>query len=453
MHIRSATTLILIAAAACSSPTSPSFPDAGDPSAPDAGTDPTDPDATPAGTCPAGPAGLACLFDLLDEVIAGCDPDRLDDLDTSLAARAGDLPAWHAGRALFVTRGAPAAIAGDFNGWDATSLLTAPLCGSADLHVAAAAIPTGRHEYKVVTDAGATWSLDPLNWAFAYDDYAGNADGRNSVLNTYDSGLGHLVQPTELVCSTELGNCRPFTTYLPPGYGDPAAAARRYPVLFMHDGQNIFDDTDCCFGHTGWEVNVRLDAEIAAGQVEPVVVVGFDHAGEGRIAEYGFSTAADGLQEVFMAFQVGTVQPRAAELWRLDMDRAYTAGSSLGGLISYRLAFAYPEVYRGAASLSGAFWPGQDSGTAMRDVLAEVGVEPLALYMDHGGTAGSGGDGYGDNVELRDLLVDAGWTRSDSPDCSAGPQALCYYHDDGATHDELAWRERTWRFLRYFFAE
>ncbi|HTM19627.1 MAG TPA: alpha/beta hydrolase-fold protein, partial [Kofleriaceae bacterium] len=167
----------------------------------------------------------------------------------------------------------------------------------------------------------------------------------------------------------------------------------------------------------------------------------------------GFSTAVGGLQETFMAFQVESVQPRAAQLWRLDMDRAYTAGSSLGGLIAYRLAFAYPDVYKGAASLSGAFWPGQDTGTAMRDVLADTGRVPVALYMDHGGTAEDGGDGYEDNLELRDLLVEAGWSRDDSPDCAAGPQALCYYWDEGATHDELAWRDRSWRFLRYFFAE
>ncbi len=439
--------LLLLVAAACSTPSIPSIPDAGD--SPDGAAAADAPDS-PDGPCPAGPAGLACLFALHDEVVAGCDPARLVDLDASLAARHGDLPAWRDGRALFLTRGGPAAIAGSFNGWDPTALATAPLCGG-DLHTATAAVPSGRHEYKLVR--GDQWSLDPLAWAFAHDDYAANADGRNSVLNTYDSGLGHLVQPEEPVCSTELGNCRRFTTYLPPGYGAPDAADRTYPVLFMHDGQNIFDDPDCCFGHTGWEVNVRLDAEIAAGQVEEVVVVGLDHAGEQRIAEYGFSTADDGLQETFMAFQVQKAQPRAAALWRIDLDRAYTAGSSLGGLIAYRLAFAYPEVYRGAASLSGAFWPGQDTGTAMRDLLAAAGLQPIALYLDHGGTAEGGGDGYADNLELRDLLVAAGWERADSPDCTVAPEALCYFHDAGATHDELAWRDRSWRFLRYFFAK
>ena len=124
----------------------------------------------------------------------------------------------------------------------------------------------------------------------------------------------------------------------------------------MHDGQNIFDDHECCFGHTGWEVNVALDNEIAAGHDEPTVIVGADHGGVDRNDEYGWSIAAGGKQETFMDFQVHTIEPTAAGYWRLDPARTYVAGSSLGGLISMRLALAYPDVYAGAASVSGAFW-------------------------------------------------------------------------------------------------
>ncbi|HUH01026.1 MAG TPA: alpha/beta hydrolase-fold protein [Kofleriaceae bacterium] len=413
---------------------------------------PRGPDAGPAGACPPGGTGLACLFDLYDEARSGCDSDRLAELGASLAARHGDLPAWitteAGGRALFVTMGAPAAVAGDFNQWSSTALVTAPLCGG-PIHAAEAAIPTGSYRYKLF--ANDLWKLDPGNWAFAFDDFGGNPDGRNSVLNTYDSGRGHLVQPDQDVCSLELGNCRRFHTYLPPGYGAPEAGERRYPALFMHDGQNIFDDTDCCFGHTGWEVNRQLDADIASGEIEPVVVIGFPHAGAARTDEYGFSSAAGGLQETFMAFQVGTVQPRAAALWRLDAQRYYVAGSSLGGLLSARLAFAYPQVYAGAASLSGSFWVGQDTNTAMSDFAAQTGKISMALYQDHGGTAQTGSDNYPDNVALRDQLVGLGWRRGDSPSCTRGPDALCYFHDVGATHDELAWQARSYRFLRFFF--
>src|SRR5207302_11034253 len=127
---------------------------------------------------------------------------------------------------------APLAIAGDWNNWAPDALPTAAYCGS-DLVIAVGAVPSGFHTYKTVT--GDTWALDAQNPAFAYDDFTGNPDRRNSVLDTPDSGRGHLVELGS-ACSTALGNCRDVTAYLPPGYD---ATDTRYPVLFMHDGQNV----------------------------------------------------------------------------------------------------------------------------------------------------------------------------------------------------------------------
>src|SRR5205807_8946783 len=138
---------------------------------------------------------------------------------------------------------------------------------------------------------------------FAYADFTGNPDGKNSVLDTPDSGRGHLVA-LDRACSTALGNCRDVTAYLPPGYD---ATTRTYPVLFMHDGQNVWDDHDCCFGHTGWEINVTLDAEIAAGKVAPIVVIAAAST-VARNNEYGLDQATM-LQ--FIEFQVTQLQPQA----------------------------------------------------------------------------------------------------------------------------------------------
>ncbi len=394
--------------------------------APDAGAD-AGPDS-PTG-CPAGHAGDACVLALHD---AGC--TALTDFTAELATHAQ--PLWANGRALFVT---DKAVAGDFTDWQPT-ITPAPYCNTA-LSLAVADVPSGFHTYKLVD--GATWSLDPNNPAFAYDDFAGNADGANSVLNTPDSGRGHLVR-LEQACSSALGNCRDVTAYLPPGYDADQA---RYPVLFMHDGQNLWDDHDCCFNHTGWEINVALDSEIAAGHVARIIVIGAAST-QNRNNEYGLDATATAA---FEQFQVTELQPHALAQVRWDGNKVAIAGSSLGGLMAMELALHHPDIYSGAASLSGAFWPNMETHDALRDHFAAIGKQALAVYLDSGGAVSDNSDGAADTVEIRDMAVNFGWQRSDSPACTPGPSSLCYYIEPGATHDELAWKARTWRFLRFLF--
>ncbi len=406
------------------------------------------PDALPSADgevagCAADARGTACVLALHARAVAGCDPADVAALVAAVTSRRGQLPLWDGGTALFVTD-RPAAIAGGWNQWSTSSTTTQPLCGG-PLATAIAAVPSGHWPYQLVDEAG--WSLDPWNQAFAYDDFSGNRWGRNSVLATPDAGRGSLVALPTPLCDAALGNCRELLAYLPPGYAAPTNASTRYPVAYLHDGQNVFDDHDCCFGHTGWELNVTLDAEIAAGRVAPVIVVAAAHAGAARRAEYGFAAAAGGKQEAFMEFQLTTVQPTAEATWRIDPTRRVVGGSSLGGLISMRLALEHPARYVGVASISGAFYPGQDTMTSLGDRLPTIGKVPMAIYQDHGGSTASGGDFYADNRAIRAQLLDLGWRDG----CAAGPSALCYWHELDAAHDELAWRDRAWRWLRFFF--
>jgi predicted alpha/beta superfamily hydrolase len=405
------------------------------------GDDDDAPDAAPppdgATGCPAGKAGAACVLDLYDRAV-GCDAAIVTELRGELEARAGLGPLWANGRALFRTQ-EPTYVAGTFNDWSATALRSSPLCDSG-LVLAVGAVATGAHQYKL-TD-GAAWTLDPANPAFAYDDFAGNPDGRNSALVTPDSGRGYLVNLAP-ACSPALANCRDVTAYLPPAYDALEQAATTYPVLFMHDGQNVWDDHDCCFGHTGWEVNVALDTEIAAGRVAPVIVIAGDNT-TARNNEYGLSPAT---MTAFMQFQVTELQPAALAKVRWDGARVGVGGSSLGGLVAMHLALTYPQTYAAGVSLSGAFWPGMDDGTALRDRLPALGKQPIAIYLDHGGAIAANTDGAADSVEVRDDLVALGWTLA----CTPGPNSLCYHHEPGATHDELAWRARTWRFLQFLY--
>ena len=400
---------------------------------------PAAPDAAPspdaANTCPAGKAGAACVLALHDRAAASCDPTAIADLRRELDARAGLGPLWAEGRAL-VRTATSVAIAGGFNAWSTSSLVSAPLCES-DLIVAVGSVASGHWPYKLVD--GSTWMLDPNNRAFAYDDFTGNPDGRNSVLVTPDSGRGYLAQ-LERACSAALGNCRNVTAYLPPGYD---ATASTYPVLFMHDGQNVWDDHDCCFGHTGWEVNVALDAEIAAGRVAPVIVIAADHSAA-RNDEYGLS---ESKLAAFLDFQINELQPQALAQVRWNGAKLAVAGSSLGGLVSMHLLLAHPATYFAGASLSGAFWPGQQNGTALRDKLPAFGKQPLGIYLDHGGNIATNSDGAADTVEVRDLMLAMGWSQS----CAMSSDALCYVSAPGAAHDELAWKARVPGVLRFLF--
>ena len=423
-----ATTLFLLGCHG-SPATSNAEPDAGQPAG-DAAT-----------TCAPGLAGAPCVLDLYDRA-SSCDATAVAALRTELDARAGLGPLWAAGRALFRTA-EPAHIAGDWNAWATNGLATAAFCAT-DLAIAVGPVPTGLHPYKLVT--GDTWSLDPQNPAFAYDDFAGNADGRNSVLDTPDSGVGHLIELPQ-ACSTELGNCRDVTAYLPPAYDAPENGVRTYPVLFMHDGQNVWDDHDCCFGHTGWEINVTLDSEIAANNVEPIVVIAAAST-TGRNNEYGLDEPTM-LQ--FISFQIDQLQPAALAHVRHDTQKLAIAGSSLGGLVAMEAALRHPDVYGAAASLSGAFWPRMDQHTALRDEVPGFGKQALAVYVDHGGDPSDNSDGAADTIEVRDLLVTLGWQLESSPACSPGSAALCYDWAPGATHDELAWKARAWRFLEFLF--
>lgn len=95
--------------------------------------------------------------------------------------------------------------------------------------------------------------------------------------------------------------------------------------------------------------------------------------------------------------------------------------------------------------------PGQDTNTALRNVLPTVGKKPFGIYLDHGGAVADGSDGAGDSIEIRDQMATLGWQQQTSPQCTLSMNSLCYHHEVGATHDELAWRGRVWRMLQYFF--
>ncbi len=153
-----------------------------------------------------------------------------------------------------------------------------------------------------------------------------------------------------------LGRERTLRLYLPPSY--EANPARRYPVLYMHDGQNLFDDRTAFAGE--WGVDESLD-ELARSRGFEAIVVGVDNGESERIRELSPWTnpkygPAQGEQ--YMAFVVDTVKPWIDAHYRTQPGRESTAiiGSSMGGLISHYALLRYPQVFGKAAIFSPSYW-------------------------------------------------------------------------------------------------
>lgn len=157
---------------------------------------------------------------------------------------------------------------------------------------------------------------------------------------------------------------RTLRVYLPPGYAD---TSRRFPVLYMHDGQNLFDDATSYAGE--WGVDETLDALAKSHGLE-VIVVGIDNGQEQRMSElnpwpglifrirFGPAEGAE-----YMDFVVQVVKPWIDAHYRTRPDRASTAimGSSMGGLISDYAIHRYPQVFSKAGIFSPSYWISDDA--------------------------------------------------------------------------------------------
>jgi alpha-glucosidase len=148
---------------------------------------------------------------------------------------------------------------------------------------------------------------------------------------------------------------RTIRVYLPPSY---ATTQRRYPVLYMHDGQNLFDNATSYAGE--WGVDESLNA-LAQSQGLELIVVGIDNGQDKRIHEMSpWKNPRFGEPEgqAYMDFIVKTVKPLIDQQFRTQTDRANTAimGSSLGGLISHYAVHQYSDTFSKAGIFSPSYW-------------------------------------------------------------------------------------------------
>lgn len=245
------------------------------------------------------------------------------------------------------------------------------------------------------------------------------------------------------VRSAALGNARDVFVYLPPGY-DPAAGP--YPVVYLQDGQHVFAGAGL---EPSWRLDETLDALIAAGALPPLVAVAVSNAGDERGAEYSHvapyprDPRGRFAGELYERFLVEELMPLIRSRYAVTGEAGRTAvmGSSMGGLVSYHLAFRRPEVF-GLAAIMSPFLvfvdPETLAETAVYRRFAERG--PRRVWLDIGGMEGLITAHHA--RELAEQLVGLGY----APD-----RELRYRHEPRAPHHESAWQVRAASALLHLF--
>lgn len=252
--------------------------------------------------------------------------------------------------------------------------------------------------------------------------------------------MPHLVRH-ERFASAFLPGARDLIVYLPPGYR--ARGRERFPVLYLQDGQNLFDPATAHRPGEHWRVGETADALIAARRLHPLVIVGIAHMGARRVEEYTLTRSrrhGGGRVDAYGRFVVEEVKPFVDRTYRTHPGRAYTGigGSSLGALASLYLGLRYPVVFGRLALLSPSVWWGR---RAILRVLARarVPVRPR-IWLDIGTAEGRAA--VRDARALRDALLVRGWREG---------RSLRYEEHEGAGHHEAAWAARVGPMLAFLF--
>ena len=231
---------------------------------------------------------------------------------------------------------------------------------------------------------------------------------------------------------------RTIVVYLPPGYDQESA--ERYPVLYLHDGQNVFDRATSVGEE--WRVDEAAQSLILAGEIEPIIVVGIYNTGVHRIDEYTPTAASDGGGHAadYGRMLVEELKPFIDETYNTLPSAASTAigGSSLGGLLTLFLGLRYPTAFNRLAVLSPSVW--WDDREIVREVDALPGRLPLRIWLDAGTAEGE--QVITDARALRDALVAKGWRLGED---------LSYLEVPGGEHNEQSWAARIDSVLKFLF--
>lgn len=237
-----------------------------------------------------------------------------------------------------------------------------------------------------------------------------------------------------------LRNQRDLIVYTPPGYAEQTA--RRFPVLYLHDGQNLFDGTTSFIPGQDWHVGQTADACINSRAVEPLIIVGMYNT-KARVREYTPTPVpklGGGRADRYARFLVEEVKPFVEREYRVlpGVRDTGIGGSSLGGLVSLYLGLKHSSIFGKIAALSPSVWWNQ------LFIHRFVGATSVArrprIWLDIGTREGARMVAYVER--FRDILLQKGWRLE---------QDLHYERVEGAEHNEAAWAQRVGPFLQFLY--
>jgi len=232
-----------------------------------------------------------------------------------------------------------------------------------------------------------------------------------------------------------------FLVYVPPTYA--LEQERLFPVLFMQDGQNLFDPETSFTKGNYWRLGETADALIYAGEIEPLVIVGIYNTGEHRIDEYTpveDNRLGGGHADAYGQMLVEELRPYIAHKYRVAISGMHcgVGGSSLGGLVSMYLGLRYPAVFGKLAIMSPSVW------WRARAILKTVShlrqSTGQRIWLDIGTNESQ--RALPDARLLKEALERKGWREGID---------LGYMEAEGAEHSEWAWAERVAPMLKFLF--
>jgi len=254
------------------------------------------------------------------------------------------------------------------------------------------------------------------------------------------AGAGQL-RKHEKYRSRFLPGKRDLIVYLPAAYERNPQS--RFPVLYLQDGQNLFDGATSFIPGMDWHVRETADRLIAQGAIQPLIIVGIYNTGKRRLAEYTPSRdkrLGGGKADRYGRMLLEEIKPFIESEYRTLGGPAHTGlgGSSLGGLLTIYLGLRFPHVFGKLAVLSPSVW--WNRGWILNFASHAPSQNRPRIWLDTGTNEGGRS---AENVEkLREVLDWQGWQEG---------RNLHYEEIEGGQHNEAAWAQRVGPFLQFLF--